>query len=192
MTYIDFSGRLQRAQIDNQEQGFVATVDSGVAAMEIRPVTIDDLEVLIDIYLDTARHHAAIDPAWFHVPPRAAVATRLTRRIESQGDDGIYVAAMLDGQMVGSATIFTDELQHPGSMQRRIRSAEFGVSVVDGRRGQGIGRALIGHVEAWAAEHGIERVILNVAEANVEAIRLYHALGYVDYDRAMRKDLVAP
>jgi GNAT superfamily N-acetyltransferase len=161
------------------------------ADLEIRPVTLDDLEVLIDIYLDTARHHAAIDPAWFHVPARADVAVRLTRRIEGQGADGIYVAAMLDDRMVGSATIFADNAPHPGSMQRPIRSAEFGVSVVDGQRGRGIGRALIGHLEAWAAAHGVVRVILNVAEANVDAIRLYHAIGYVEFDRAMRKDLVA-
>jgi hypothetical protein len=38
--------------------------------MTIRPVTVDDLEVVIDIYLDTAIHHATIDPGSFHVPPR--------------------------------------------------------------------------------------------------------------------------
>jgi GNAT superfamily N-acetyltransferase len=159
--------------------------------VEIRPVTIDDLKVLIDIYLDTARHHAAIDPAWFRVPARPDVAARLTRRIEGQGDDGIYVAAIVDGRMVGSATIFTEDPPQPGAMMRPIRSAEFGVSVVDGERGRGLGRALIEHVEGWARTHGVERIVLNVAEANVDAIRLYHALGYVDYDRAMRKDLVA-
>lgn len=168
-----------------------SSATASARGLEIRPVTIDDLEVLIDIYLDTARHHAAIDPAWFHVPPRAAVAARLTRRIESQGDDGIYVAAMIDGRMVGSATIFVEDPPQPGSMMRPIRTAEFGVSVVDGQRGRGIGRALIGHLEGWAADHGVERVTLSVAEANVDAIRLYHALGYVDYDRAMRKDLPA-
>jgi GNAT superfamily N-acetyltransferase len=91
--------------------------------------------------------------------------------------------------MVGSANIDVEDPPHPGSMMRRIPTAEFGVSVVRGHRGLGIGRALIGHLESWAAEHGVERIILNVAEANVDAIRLYHALGYVDYDRAMRKDI---
>jgi GNAT superfamily N-acetyltransferase len=165
------------------------------AALTIRPVTLDDLEVLIDIYLDTAIHHAAIDPAWFHVPARADVAIRLRRRIESRGVDsenGAYVAAMLDGRMVGSATIFPDDLAAPGSMMRPIRTAEFGVSVVDGFRGHGIGRALIAHVEGWAATHGVERVILNVAEANLDAIRLYRALGYEPYDRAMRKAIARP
>jgi GNAT superfamily N-acetyltransferase len=157
--------------------------------IEIRPVTLDDLEVLIDIYLDTAIHHAAIDPESFHVPDRADVADRLRRRIEGQGPDGAYVAAILEGVMVGSATIFTEDRPHPGSMTRPIRTAELGVSVLDGHRGRGIGRALIEHVERWATEHAVERVTLNVAEANVDAIRLYHALAYVDYDRAMRKDV---
>lgn len=74
---------------------------------------------------------------------------------------------------------------------RQIPTAEFGVSVLDGYRGQGIGRALIGHVEEWAARHGVERVILHVAEANGDAIRLYRALGYREYDRAMHKDVGA-
>ncbi len=156
---------------------------------EIRPVTLDDLEVLIDIYIDTAVHHAAIDPDWYRVPTRDDIAVRLRRRIDSRGPNGEYVAAILDGRMVGSATIYADDPPHPGSMMRPLRTAEFGVSVVDGQRGRGIGRALIGHLEAWAAEHGVERVTLNVAEANVDAIRLYRALGYQEYDRAMRKDI---
>lgn len=157
--------------------------------MEIRPVTLADLEVLIDIYLDTAIRHAAIDPDWYRVPARADIAARLRPRIVRRGPDAEYVAAIIDGQMVGSASIGVEDLPHPGSMMRPIRTAEFGVSVVQGQRGKGIGRALIGHLESWAAEHGVERVVLNVAEANVDAIRLYHALGYSDYDRAMRKDV---
>ena len=157
--------------------------------LTIRPVTIVDLETLIDIYLDTAVHHAAIDPDGFRVPDRTAVAARLRRRIAGRGPDGEYVAAMLDGRMVGSGTINVEDPPDPGSMMRPIRTAEFGVSVVDGQRGRGVGRALIAHVEGWAAANGVERVILNVAEANVDAIRLYHALGYREYDRAMRKSI---
>ncbi len=159
-------------------------------AVSIRPVTIDDLEVLIDIYLDTAIHHATIDPEVFHVPERDAIAERLRPRIDGRGRTGEYVAAMLDGRMVGSASIGISDLPHPGSMLRPVREAEFGVSVVDGFRGLGIGRALIAHLEAWAAEHGVERVVLNVAEANIDAIRLYQAIGYRDGDRLMRKAVV--
>ena len=157
--------------------------------VEIRPVTLDDLETLIDIYLDTARHHAAIDPEVFGVPARDDVAVRLRRRIEGRGLTGEYVAAMVDGVMAGSASVDLADPPTAGSMMRAVPTAEFGVSVIAGYRGLGIGRRLIAACERWAAEHGVERMILTVAEANEGAIRLYSELGYRDYDRAMLKQL---
>jgi GNAT superfamily N-acetyltransferase len=157
--------------------------------VEIRPVTIDDLEDLIDIYLDTARHHAAIDPEVFHVPSRDDVTVRLRRRIDGRGVTGEYVAATIAGEMVGSASVDIADPPSAGNMARNVPTAEFGVSVLAEWRGRGIGRALIEHLERWAAERGIERMILNVSEANAGAIRLYHDMGYRDYDRAMLKRL---
>ena len=61
--------------------------------------------------------------------------------------------------------------------------------MVERYRGRGFGRVLIALLEQWAADRGIERMILNVSDANVGAIRLYHELGYRDYDRAMLKRL---
>jgi hypothetical protein len=52
-------------------------VDLRGGAVEIRPVRIDDLEVLIDIHLDTAIHHAPIDPVVFGVLARGDVAREL-------------------------------------------------------------------------------------------------------------------
>ena len=162
---------------------------NSAGSVEIRPVTLDDLETLIDIYLDTARHHAAIDPEVFHVPDRADVAVRLRRRIDGRGETGEYVAAIVDGEMAGSASVDLADPPTAGNMARAVPTAEFGVSVVAGFRGRGIGRALIEHLERWAAARGVERMILNVSEANEGAIRLYHDLGYRDYDRAMLKRL---
>jgi GNAT superfamily N-acetyltransferase len=162
------------------------------ANLEIRPVTIDDLETLIDVYLDTAVHHARIDPDVFDVPSRAEVAIRLRPRVEGQGDRSEYVAAMVGDEMAGSASVHITDPLTPGNMMRDVPTAEFGVSVVEAWRGRGIGRVLIGHVERWAAEHGVERMVLNVSEANEGAIRLYRELGYRDYDRAMLKRLDRP
>jgi GNAT superfamily N-acetyltransferase len=159
------------------------------ADLEIRPVTLDDLEPLIEIYLDTARHHAAIDPEVFHVPSRDAIAARLRRRIDGRGTSGEYLAAIVDGRMAGSASVDLADAPSAGSMLRPVTTAEFGVSVIDGFRGLGVGRQLIAACERWAAEHGVERMILTVAEANDGAIRLYHALGYRHYDRQMLKRL---
>jgi GNAT superfamily N-acetyltransferase len=159
------------------------------STVDIRPVTPDDLEILIDIYLDTAIHHQRIDPEVFGVPSREDVAVRLQRRIDGRGTTGEYVVAIVDGVIAGSASVDLEDPPTSGNMLRRVRTAEFGVSVLDGFRGRGIGRALIAHVEGWAVERGVERMVLVVSEANEGAIRLYHELGYRDYDRAMLKDL---
>ena len=159
------------------------------ADVEIRPVTMADLEVLIDIYLDTALHHARIDPEVFWVPSRADAGERVRRRIEGRGPTAEFVAAIVDGRMAGSASVDVADSLHP--MIRGISTAEFGVSVLDGFRGRGIGRALIDHVERWAAEHGVGRMVLTVSTANDGAIRLYHELGYRDFDLVMLKPLGA-
>ena len=154
----------------------------------IRAVTSDDLEALIDLYLVSAHHHARIDPSAYRVPERSAAATRLRRRVEGQDDRSAFVAAVADGRIVGSATMDIEDRPHPGSMLVPLRVGEFGVSVAEAWRGQGIGSALIRHLEAWAVANGAERIILDVSESNSEAIRLYRALGYVGSQRIMRKD----
>ncbi|MEB3224049.1 MAG: GNAT family N-acetyltransferase [Candidatus Sericytochromatia bacterium] len=52
------------------------------------------------------------------------------------------------------------------------------LAVAPACRGQGIGRALMGHVRAQAACHGVARLRLYVAAANAPARHLYEALGY--------------
>ena len=156
-------------------------------AFEIRTVTLDDLEPLVDIYLDTARHHAAIDPDRYRVPSRDDVAARLRPRVDGRGPRAEYVAAIVDGLMVGSATMYIDDLPHPGSMAAQHRVAEFGVSVLADWRGRGIGRALIEHLERWAADHDADEIMLEVSTANANAIGLYQAMGYVDTGRTMHK-----
>jgi GNAT superfamily N-acetyltransferase len=162
---------------------------SAAREVEIRPVTSDDLEAMVDVYLAGARHHAEIDPVAWRVPERADVAARLQRRFDAIGTDHAYVAAVVDGQVVGSATLDADDLPHPGAMARQLRSAELGIAMLEEWRGRGIGRKLIAWLERWAADQGIDRVTLEVSTANDGAIRLYHELGYTDSGIEMRKDL---
>jgi GNAT superfamily N-acetyltransferase len=157
--------------------------------LEIRPVTLDDLDVLVDIYLAGARHHAAIDPDGFRVPDRDDVTVRLRRRVEARGPDSEYVIAVLDGRPAGSATVDVADPPHPGSMSRPIRTAEFGIAILEGFRGLGVGRALIGGMEDWARGHRVERMLLNVSSTNDGAIRLYDRLGYVLAGHEMRREL---
>ena len=76
----------------------------------------------------------------FHIPDRDAIAVRLRRRIEGRGESGEYVAAMIGDVMVGSASVDVADPPSAGNMARAVPTAEFGVSVVEGWRGHGIGQ----------------------------------------------------
>jgi GNAT superfamily N-acetyltransferase len=52
------------------------------------------------------------------------------------------------------------------------------VVVTESRRGEGIGRALLGHVAGEAARRGLRELTISPASRNVDAIRCLHAAGY--------------
>jgi ribosomal protein S18 acetylase RimI-like enzyme len=56
-------------------------------------------------------------------------------------------------------------------------------------RRQGIGRALMGHAEAWAKAQGYTQMGLQVFTTNLPAIELYHQLGYKSRSISMMREL---
>jgi GNAT superfamily N-acetyltransferase len=142
-------------------------------AVRIRLATIDDVEALTEIYLSSARHHAALDPSFYHVPEREAVTQHL--REELSADDPERTArlvAEVEGAVVGSADV---ELRSPGpaSMLRPHRAANVGVAVLDAWRGRDVGSRLMEAAEAWAREHDAALMLLDASAANTEARRFY-------------------
>jgi GNAT superfamily N-acetyltransferase len=162
-----------------------------LAAVEIRPATLDDLDELVAVYLSAAAHHAAVDPDGYIVPTPADAAARWRHKIESRGPDAECVVSVVDGRVVGMASIEVLPSPGLGSMVRPLRMAEIGIGILDGFRGIGIGRRLMADLEGWAAAHGIERIILLVARGNDGATRLYRRLGYLDDGVVLRKDPVS-
>jgi len=157
--------------------------------VEIRPAEMEDLDELVTVYLSAAAHHVAIDPAVYVIPTAADAAIRWQRRVESRGPDVECIVSVVDGRVVGSASIEMIPSNGIGSMVSPLRMAELGVGILDGYRGLGLGQRLIAALEGWAAEHGVERIILLVADTNEGAIRLYRRLGYVDESLVLRKDV---
>jgi GNAT superfamily N-acetyltransferase len=165
--------------------------DQGVATgVEIRPATVDDLDELVVVYLSAAAHHATIDPDGYKVPTPADAAARWRHKMESRGPDAECVVSVVDGRVVGMASIEVLPSPGVGSMVRPLRMAEIGIGILDAYRGLGIGHRLMADLEGWAAEHGIERIILLVARGNDGATRLYRRLGYADDGVVLRKDTV--
>jgi ribosomal protein S18 acetylase RimI-like enzyme len=54
----------------------------------------------------------------------------------------------------------------------------FGMWVVPEGRGRGIARALVATVVAWARAAGYRRLLLDVADENLPAVRLYERCGF--------------
>lgn len=54
--------------------------------------------------------------------------------------------------------------------------------VDDGYRRQGLGRAVVAALEAWAVELGYTRAILETGKGQPEAMSLYRAMGYAVTD----------
>ncbi|MBF6163780.1 N-acetyltransferase [Streptomyces gardneri] len=85
------------------------------------------------------------------------------------GDDGCGVfVAEIDGSLAGTATVY---FTTPGV-------TVFAMMVATGRRGRGIGTALLDRVIGWSRDQGAHKVTLQVWPHNQPAMALYDRAGF--------------
>jgi len=149
-----------------------------VQGLVIRPAALEDLDDLLDIYVSSAQHHVGLDPEHYRVPEPDAAADRLRGILEDDGRTSGYLAAVVDGRVVGSASIVLLPPPTGGSMMAPVPSAEVGIAVMDDARDAGVGTALMEAAEAWAADRGVRVILLDMSARNTAAQRFYERLGY--------------
>ena len=81
---------------------------------------------------------------------------------------GMWVASDVGGGVVGMVGLLLDG--RGGQVEPLV--------VGSGRRGQGIGRALLSHVAEQARRRGLRQLSISPAARNLDAIRCLHAAGY--------------
>jgi ribosomal protein S18 acetylase RimI-like enzyme len=157
----------------------------------VRAAERRDLPAIVEIYRSLGKHHAALDPTSYRVPEAEPVRDRFARVLEAQAADDAHFVAEVGGQVVGQLSLYAEAPTGDGSIRLPRRAAEIGIAVLDDWRGRGVGTALMEAAEAWARERGLDRLLLSVDTANVDAARLYERMGFRPEAIAMRKVLGA-
>lgn len=115
-----------------------------------------------------------------------------TRRIAACGQ---CLVAEWEGAVIGSVVLLGpheesfDGWPDADAWFRERDTARAQLLAVDpAHRGHGVGQRLVRAAEAWAFEHGYQRLALEVAESALALRALYRRRGYVEVGQAQRAD----
>jgi aminoglycoside 6'-N-acetyltransferase len=147
-------------------------------ALMFRSATDADEPELIAIQHSSAIHHATIDPdRWQARCIEDSAEARRYWHAQSPRSEGI-VAVAPDGKLVGMIELWLKRPRGPAGARIPRVKVDIGIAVAPELRGRGVGTALLAAAEAWARQHGAERMMLDLDVNNAGAQRLYERVGY--------------
>ena len=147
----------------------------------IRSATAHDEPALLELLATAYAFHADGLPSLFR-EPGGEFLLKLLRR-----EDLRHVVAELEGEVAGLAQFSLETTGATPIKPARRFVAVLSVQVAPAYRRQGVGRALMEHVQAWAREQGATHVELNVYEFNEPALEMYRELGYSTVSRMLKR-----
>ncbi len=127
-----------------------------MSEIEVRPITEEDISGLAE-----------------GMSPGMSMSLIQHRYEECQLGYREMLVALLDGMPVGSVSIGGKKAdRYPGALRL------FALDVGNRFHNRGVGTAMIAAIEHEARRRGLNKVYLEVGEANDDARRLYERLGY--------------
>jgi ribosomal protein S18 acetylase RimI-like enzyme len=148
--------------------------------MPIEPAALDDLDSLVDLWVDLASEQR---PHGTHVMPtenRTSMRERFARHVV----DGSVLVDRIDDDTVGFVSFERTESDMSVDAARGLVSNLY---VVPGYRGAGRGAALLAAAEAELRERGVDVVQLEVMADNVRARSFYSEQGYGEHRYVLEK-----
>ena len=154
---------------------------ASVNTLNIRPATIEDAAAVARIFLESAEHHARLEPERYWIPDHESVVARYRERgqlLLKGNADAITLLAVIDDEIVG----FVDAALERSTdlMHRDLTYCHIVEIAVAGRhQSQGIGERLLREAEAWGRQHGADLALLEFLAANTRAGLFYQRrMGY--------------
>ncbi len=134
----------------------------------IRTAVVDDLPAILNLYQE-------LDATYGHSPDEGGVDYReLWRQVMADTRQQVLVGEQ-DGEIVGTVTlILVPNLGHQGKPWAAVEN----VAVRSGRRGQGLGTALMSEATRIARSHGCYKIVLTSNLARQQAHEFYRRLGW--------------
>jgi RimJ/RimL family protein N-acetyltransferase len=131
--------------------------------IEVRPATVDDIPLMIDILVAVAAERM-----WIGTEPPVDRRLRTKQYTAAIEGEGAVFVAVADEEIVG----------HLG-LHGTTGAVEFGMVVADGWRGKGAGTALLGTAIEWARlQPAVHKLGLEVWPHNGAALALYRRFGF--------------
>ena len=147
-------------------------------------VTLRDARVEDAALLASAERLVAAQPGDLAARPEELLdeAFRATIGRLTASDEGKYLVAESDGQLVGHAVLI------PMALAATRHIVRLTIVVHPGHQGRGIGKRLLTSLIEWArAAPGVRKIELNVRSTNTRAIGLYRSLGFEEQGRQLQR-----
>ncbi len=135
--------------------------------LTIRPVKLDDLDAITDIYNEAI----LTTDATFDTEPKTNTEQRVW--VANHGPKNPILVAELDGDVVGWASLsqWSDRCAYSDT-------AEISLYVKEEFRSQGIGKRLLEEIIQEGEKVGLHTVIARVAEGNTQSVHLHEGVGF--------------
>lgn len=146
-------------------------------AITIRPAQPNDTDAITRIYLQSAEHHAGLDPLRYSIPSFAEISLRY-REGRQHPEHGTSLVAELNGEVVGFIDVKLDRSQD--SMHKDMLYCHtIEIAVSNAHQSRGIGAQLLRAAEDWGRAQGAELASLEYNAANHRAAEFYQKrMGY--------------
>ena len=146
--------------------------------VRVRAAEVGDVPAVVELWGELARLHERLDGAFALSRGWRRAYEDYLRHLLGREDVRVVVAEC-QGQLVGLAVGRVTLL--PAFFRQRRRGYIQDVYTREGWRGQGVGRAMLAHLEAWMRRQGVRRAELTVAVGNPDAEAFWERAGYRVY-----------